>query len=123
MVVEAMGMYKYRDKGNMTKEEIDLTIKTLIEAKKAGQFRAFWKDFNESVNLMASGEVVIQSMWSPAVTKVRSMGIAVHLPAAQGRLSRLGRRLRPAQDARRARSSTPPTSSSTGSSPAGPAPT
>jgi len=25
---------------------------------------------------MASGEVVIQSMWSPAVTKVRTMGIA-----------------------------------------------
>jgi putative spermidine/putrescine transport system substrate-binding protein len=40
MVVEAMGLYKYPDKGNMTKKEIDLTIKTLIEAKKAGQFRA-----------------------------------------------------------------------------------
>ena len=60
----------------MTKEEIDLTMKVLTEAKQAGQFRAFWQDFNESVNLMASGETVIQSMWSPAVTKVRSMGIA-----------------------------------------------
>ncbi|EHR69752.1 spermidine/putrescine-binding periplasmic protein [Burkholderiales bacterium JOSHI_001] len=76
MVVEAMGIYKYPDKGNMTKKEIDLTIKTLIEAKKAGQFRSLWKDFNESVNLMASGEVVIQSMWSPAVTAVRTKGIA-----------------------------------------------
>ena len=76
MVVEASGLYKYPDKGNMTKAEIDMTIKTLIEAKKAGQFRALWKDFNESVNLMASGEVVIQSMWSPAVTAVRTKGIA-----------------------------------------------
>lgn len=76
MVVEAAGLYKYPDKGNMTKKEIDLTIKTLIDAKKAGQFRALWKDFNESVNLMASGEVVIQSMWSPAVTAVRTKGIA-----------------------------------------------
>jgi putative spermidine/putrescine transport system substrate-binding protein len=76
MVVEAAGLHKYPDKGNMTKAEIDLTIKTLIEAKKAGQFRALWKDFNESVNLMASGEVVIQSMWSPAVTAVRTKGIA-----------------------------------------------
>jgi putative spermidine/putrescine transport system substrate-binding protein len=76
MVVESMGKYKYPDKGNMTKKEIDLTIATLIEAKKAGQFRALWKDFNESVNLMASGEVVIQSMWSPAVTAVRTKGIA-----------------------------------------------
>ena len=76
MVVEATGQYKYPDKGNMTKAEIDLTMKVMTEAKKAGQFRAFWKDFNESVNLMASGETVIQSMWSPAVTAVRSKGIA-----------------------------------------------
>jgi len=85
MVVESLGAYKYRDKGNMTKPEIDLTIKTLIDAKKAGQFRAFWKDFNESVNLMASGEVVIQSMWSPAVTKVRSMGVpCIYQPLKEG---------------------------------------
>jgi putative spermidine/putrescine transport system substrate-binding protein len=75
MVVESTGKHKYADKGNMTKEEIDLTIATLIDAKKAGQFRAFWSDFNESVNLMASGETVIQSMWSPAVTAVRLKGI------------------------------------------------
>ena len=85
MVVEASGIHKYADKGNMTKAEIDLTMKVLTEAKKAGQFRAFWKDFNESVNLMASGETVIQSMWSPAVTKVRSMGIAcTYQPLKEG---------------------------------------
>lgn len=76
MVCESMGEVTYGDKGNMTKEEIDATMKVLTEAKQAGQFRAFWKEFNESVNLMASGEVVIQSMWSPAVTKVRGMGVA-----------------------------------------------
>src|SRR6201999_1866267 len=85
MVVEATGQHKYADKGNMTKAEIDLTIKVLTEAKKAGQFRAFWKDFNESVNLMSSGETVIQSMWSPAVTKVRSMGIpCIFQPLKEG---------------------------------------
>jgi len=85
MVVEAKGIHKYKDKGNMSKAEIDLTIKTLIEAKKAGQFRALWKDFNESVNLMASGEVVIQSMWSPAVTAVRTKGIACNFqPLKEG---------------------------------------
>ena len=46
-----------------------MTMKIMTEAKKSGQFRAFWSDFNESVNLMASGETVIQSMWSPAVTR------------------------------------------------------
>ena len=85
MVVEAMGEYKYPDKGNMTKSEIDRTMKVLTEAKQGGQFRAFWKDFNESVNLMAAGETVIQSMWSPAVTAVRSKGVAcVYQPLNEG---------------------------------------
>jgi len=76
MIMEAMGSIKYADKGNMTTEEIDKTIDFLIKAKQDGQFRAFWKSFDESVNLMSSGEVVIQSMWSPAVAAVRSKGIA-----------------------------------------------
>jgi putative spermidine/putrescine transport system substrate-binding protein len=85
MVVESMGEYKYPDKGNMTKEEIDKTIGIFTEAKKAGQFRAFWKTFDESVNLMASGEVVIQSMWSPAITAVKSRGIpCVYQPLEEG---------------------------------------
>src|SRR3954468_17082517 len=85
MVVEATGQHKYADKGNMTRAEIDLTMKVLTEAKRAGQFRAFWKDFNESVNLMASGEVVIQSMWSPAVTAVRSKGVpCIYQPLKEG---------------------------------------
>jgi putative spermidine/putrescine transport system substrate-binding protein len=85
MVCEAMGAVQYGDKGNMTKDEIDKTMAIFTEAKKDGQFRAFWKSFDESVNLMASGEVVIQSMWSPAITKVRSMGIpCVYQPLKEG---------------------------------------
>jgi putative spermidine/putrescine transport system substrate-binding protein len=76
MIMEAMGNITYGDKGNMTTSEIDATIDFLIKAKQDGQFRAFWKSFDESVNLMSSGEVVIQSMWSPAVAAVRSKGIA-----------------------------------------------
>jgi putative spermidine/putrescine transport system substrate-binding protein len=69
----------------MTKEEIDKTVKILIDAKKAGQFRAFWTTFDESVNLMASGEVVLQSMWSPAVTAVKSRGIpCYYVPLKEG---------------------------------------
>jgi putative spermidine/putrescine transport system substrate-binding protein len=85
MAIEARGDHKYRDKGNMTKEEIDKTVSILIEAKKAGQFRAFWTTFDESVNLMASGEVIIQSMWSPAVTAVKSRGIpCYYAPLKEG---------------------------------------
>lgn len=85
MVCEAMGEITYADKGNMTKEEIDKTLAIFTEAKKAGQFRAFWKTFDESVNLMASGEVVIQSMWSPAITAVKAQGIpCVYQPLKEG---------------------------------------
>ena len=85
MICESMGVMKYGDKGNMTKAEIDKTIGVLIEAKKAGQFRAFWKSFDESINLMASGEVVIQSMWASAVTAVRSKGIPCeYVPLKEG---------------------------------------
>ncbi len=85
MVVESMGEHTYGDKGNMTKEEIDMTLAIFTEAKQAGQFRAFWKSFDESVNLMASGEVVIQSMWSPAITAVKSRGIeCVYQPLEEG---------------------------------------
>ena len=42
MAIESRGDLKYGDKGNMTREEIDKTIAILIDAKKSGQFRAFW---------------------------------------------------------------------------------
>lgn len=85
MVVEATGQHRYADKGNMTKAEIDLTMKIMTQAKKDGQFRGFWKNFDESVTLMASGQTVIQSMWSPAVTKVKSLGTpCVFQPLKEG---------------------------------------
>jgi putative spermidine/putrescine transport system substrate-binding protein len=75
MAMEAGGHVKYGNKGNMTRPEIDKTIATMMNIKQSGQFRSFWSTFDQSVNLMASGEVVIQSMWSPAVTAVRTRGI------------------------------------------------
>jgi putative spermidine/putrescine transport system substrate-binding protein len=68
---ESAGLITYKNKGNMTKEEIDFTVDKLVELKKSGHFRATWTTFDQSVQLMAAGEVVIQSMWSPAVAAVR----------------------------------------------------
>ena len=75
MAVEAMGLMKFGDKGDMTRAEIDKLVNFLIEKKKEGHFRAFWETFGQSVNLMVSGEVAIQSMWSPAVTAVKAEGV------------------------------------------------
>lgn len=77
MAMEAAGLQKYGDRGNPTRAELKATIDKLIELKRAGHWRALWNTFDESVNLMAAGEVVIQSMWSPAVTAVASQGIDV----------------------------------------------
>lgn len=74
MAMEAAGEVTYADKGNPTRDELEQTINKLIELKKAGHWRALWNTFDESVNLMAAGEVVIQSMWSPAVTAVQVQG-------------------------------------------------
>jgi putative spermidine/putrescine transport system substrate-binding protein len=85
MAIEARGDIKYGDKGNMSREEIDKTIDILKAAKKDGQFRAFWSTFDESVNFMTAGEVVLQSMWSPAVTAVRTRGVqCVYQPLKEG---------------------------------------
>ena len=85
LALEARGDLKYGDKGNMTKAEIDKTMAIMTDLKKSGQFRSFWSSFDQSVNLMASGEVVIQSMWSPAVTAVRSRGIpCTYQPLKEG---------------------------------------
>jgi putative spermidine/putrescine transport system substrate-binding protein len=70
----AAGMMEFGDLGNMTQEEIDGLIKILLDLKSKGQFRAFWTTFDESVTLMQSGEVVIESMWSPAVALLQSSG-------------------------------------------------
>jgi len=85
VALEAAGLMTYVDKGNMTREEIDKTIDLLIEAKRSGQFRSFWTNFDQSVQLMASGEVILQSMFAPAVTEVRTRGIACqYVPLAEG---------------------------------------
>jgi putative spermidine/putrescine transport system substrate-binding protein len=73
--LESAGEIKYRNKGNMTRKEIDLTVTRLIDLKKQGHFRATWSTFDQSVQQMASGEVVIQSMWTPAVAALRVKGV------------------------------------------------
>ena len=76
MAFQANGEIEYANKGNMTREEIDFSVDRLIQLKNDGHWRSLWSTFNDSVQLMVSGEVVIQSMWSPAVTAVREQGVS-----------------------------------------------
>jgi putative spermidine/putrescine transport system substrate-binding protein len=85
MASQASGLVNYANRGNPTRAEIEQTINKLIELKRARHWRALWNTFDESVNLMAAGEVVIQSMWSPAVTAVQMQGIpCVYQPLEEG---------------------------------------
>jgi putative spermidine/putrescine transport system substrate-binding protein len=79
--LKALGIFKPHDMGNMTKAEIDKVVKVATTYKKAGQFRAYWANFNESVTLMSSKEVVVESMWSPAVALLVAQGINVKYAA------------------------------------------
>ena len=84
MAIEARGDIKYGDKGNMTQEEIDKTIEILIEAKERPVPRVL--DHLRRVGQPDGlGRGVLQSMWSPAVTAVRSRGIdCYYVPLKEG---------------------------------------
>jgi putative spermidine/putrescine transport system substrate-binding protein len=83
LAFESAGRIKYRNKGNMTREEIDRTIENLIKLKQSGHFHSFWSTFEASVDSFASGEVVLQSMWSPAIIEVSTRGIPVDYPSLE----------------------------------------
>ena len=70
-----------KDLGDPTKKEIDDLTKILKDLKKAGHFKAFWSTFEESVQFMQCGAVVIESMWSPAVTLLQEAQFPVRYAA------------------------------------------
>ncbi len=75
LAVEAQGLMKFKDMGNMTREEVNDLFNILMEYKKMGHFRGVWSSVPRSVELMANGEVVLQSMFSPGVSSLKGMGI------------------------------------------------
>ncbi len=75
LAARAKGLVDFADLGNLTRHEIDQLMAVLLEFKRRGHFRGFWSSVPRSVELMASGEVVIESMFSPAVSALNGMGV------------------------------------------------
>ncbi|MDQ6993867.1 MAG: extracellular solute-binding protein [Mariprofundus sp.] len=75
LAVEARGLMHFNDMGNMTRRELDELFKILVVYKKRGHFRGVWSSVPHSVELMRSDQVVIESMFSPAVSALNGMGI------------------------------------------------
>ncbi len=75
LAVQAKGLMTFKDLGNMSREEVDQLFDIAISLKRKGHFRGVWTSVPHSVQLMASGETVIQSMFSPGVSALNGMGI------------------------------------------------
>lgn len=67
----------FDDIGNLSIEEIDLVADHLIRRKKLGHFKGIWNNYTEAARLMQRGGVVVQSIWAPALTRLRGDGIPV----------------------------------------------
>ncbi|OIO71446.1 MAG: signal peptide prediction [Zetaproteobacteria bacterium CG_4_9_14_3_um_filter_49_83] len=75
LAVKAKGLMDFADMGNMSRTEVDQLFAILLDYKKRGHFRGVWSSVPNSVELMQSGQVVIQSMFSPGVSVLNGMGI------------------------------------------------
>jgi putative spermidine/putrescine transport system substrate-binding protein len=71
---EAAGLMTFRDKGNMTRTEIDGLTKLLIDRKRSKHLVHYWTTIDQSVSLLASREVVIQSMFAAGAYFLRLRG-------------------------------------------------
>lgn len=81
LAAQAKGLVTFKNIGSITKTELDQLFNVLIKMKKEGHFSGFWTSVPESVNFMASERVVIESMFSPAVSALNGQGIPVRYAA------------------------------------------
>jgi spermidine/putrescine-binding protein len=80
---EAAGLMRFRDKGDMSRGEIDRIVKILVRLKKSGHFYGLWDErtSDRAVEFMLSRQVVVESMWSPQVTALLAKGFPVRYAA------------------------------------------
>ncbi|MBV1872127.1 MAG: extracellular solute-binding protein [Gammaproteobacteria bacterium] len=77
LAAQARGLATFEDIGSLSKSELDHLFKILIELKRSGHFSGFWTSVPESVQFMARGRVVIESMFSPAVSALNGQNVPV----------------------------------------------
>lgn len=77
LAAQSLGLIQFQDIGNMTRNEIDELFEILIRLKRNGHFNGIWSSVPQSVSFMKTGRVVIESMFSPAVSTLNGSGIPV----------------------------------------------
>ncbi len=79
LALRARGEMDVNDLGDLSIEEIDDLVARLRSYRQAGHFRAFWADEAEAVAQMRAGESMIGSLWWSGVTRLRALGVPVHV--------------------------------------------
>jgi putative spermidine/putrescine transport system substrate-binding protein len=74
LAARASGEFHPEDLGNLSIREIDQLISLLAARQKHGHFSGFWKTAADSVAMIESGRVAIQSIWSPAMATLAAHG-------------------------------------------------
>ncbi|MCB1502597.1 MAG: extracellular solute-binding protein [Bauldia sp.] len=77
LAVEAAEGITFEDIGNLSVDEIDLVAGILIHKKRLGHFKGIWGNYAEAARLMQRSGVVVESIWTPAIARLRGEGIAV----------------------------------------------
>ena len=75
LATQAKGLVNYKDIGNISKNELEALFEILIEYKHKGHFRSFWNSVPHSIELMKDKDVIIESMFSPAVSTLNGLDI------------------------------------------------
>ena len=79
LATEAAEGLAFQDISNLTVEEIDFIVDLLLRKKKLGHFKGVWRNYEDAARLMQRGGVALQSMFSPALARLRRMGVPVLL--------------------------------------------
>lgn len=81
LAAQANGLMTFNNIGAMSKQELDQLFRILIDLKQSGHFSGFWTSVPESVEFMQSNRVVIESMFSPAVSTLNGQNTPVRYAA------------------------------------------
>ncbi|MDB6025578.1 MAG: spermidine/putrescine transporter [Verrucomicrobiales bacterium] len=73
--LRSSGQVSINKPGDLTETELKQVMEFLMEHKKAGQFRTFWRGWEQGVSLVASKEVIAMTGWEPIVYAARKQGI------------------------------------------------
>jgi putative spermidine/putrescine transport system substrate-binding protein len=81
LAIQAKGLMSFGNIGAMTHKELDKMFAFLIKLKRQKHFSGFWTSVPESVRFMSTNRVVIESMFSPAVSALNGQNIPVTFAA------------------------------------------